>query len=229
MATWNNSFFQNSNSIYLDHLISFHNMTFMFMLIIISVTIYTLLDLFYNSYMNLYTLKNHMLEMIWTVLPMIVLLMICSPSLKILYFMDESMYQSCFTVKAIGHQWYWSYEYPDFDNIEFDAYFDDVDENNNFRNLEVDNRVVVPYGTLHRVLASSSDVIHSWSIPCLGIKIDAIPGRLNQTIMCLFRPGLFFGQCSEICGLNHSYMPIVLESTSFEMFTQWAEQHQNNS
>jgi len=140
------------------------------------------------------------------------------PSLRLLYLIDESN-EPMLTLKAIGHQWYWSYEYSDFSHISYDSFILPTKSisNGEFRLLEVDNRLVVPINTEIRLLVTASDVIHAWTIPALRIKADAIPGRLNQQRFTLRRAGVFYGQCSEICGANHSFMPIVLESVNIKI------------
>ena len=127
------------------------------------------------------------------------------------------------SVLAEGHQWYWSYEYSDFNSVEFDSYITPTNElkNNEFRLLDVDNRIVLPFNTQIRILVTAIDVIHSWTIPALGVKIDATPGRLNQSNFFINRSGLFYGQCSEICGANHSFIPIVIERTPINIFINW--------
>lgn len=165
-----------------------------------------------------------MIEIIWTIIPAIVLIFIALPSLRLLYLLDEIRIPSI-TLKTIGHQWYWSYEYSDFINIEFDSYIIPVNDINinNFRLLDVDNRIVLPINLKIRILISAADVIHSWTVPSLGVKVDGTPGRLNQTNFLINRPGLFFGQCSEICGANHSFIPIVIESVSLKFFINWVK------
>ena len=152
----------------------------------------------------------------------IVLLFIAFPSLRILYLLDEINNPSI-SIKSIGHQWYWSYEYSDFSNVEFDSYIISQNDSNidTFRLLDVDNRIILPINNQIRILVSATDVLHSWTIPSLGVKVDASPGRLNQTNFFINRPGLFFGQCSEICGANHSFIPIVIESIPTNYFIKW--------
>lgn len=167
-----------------------------------------------------------LLEIVWTCTPALILVVIAVPSFSLLYSMDEVI-DPIMTLKVIGHQWYWSYEYSDTndDSVIFDSYMvqeDDL-EVGQFRLLEVDNRVVIPTDTHIRVLITSSDVLHSWAIPSLGVKLDACPGRLNQTSMYVKREGVFFGQCSEICGINHGFMPIVIEAVSTENYINWLE------
>lgn len=133
------------------------------------------------------------------------------------------MYNPTITIKTIGHQWYWSYEYSDFINIEFDAYMIPSNERTEkrFRLLDVDNRTIVPAGSQVRTLITAADVLHSWTIPRIGIKADATPGRLNQVNFYPTRPGIYFGQCSEICGANHRFIPIVLERLPPKYFIKW--------
>nr|YP_009714561.1 cytochrome c oxidase subunit II [Bombus waltoni]QGK86768.1 cytochrome c oxidase subunit 2 [Bombus waltoni] len=220
MSTWYMFMFQDSNSFYSDNLISFHNLTMMMMFMIITLTTFFIFDFMCNKFLNLNLLKNHTIEIIWTLIPMLILMIICFPSLKILYYIDE-MLNPYFSIKAMGHQWYWSYEYPEFNNYEFDSYMLNYESKNQFRLLETDNRLIIPLKISIRLIISSLDVIHSWTIPSLGIKVDAIPGRINQLNLFCIRPGLYFGQCSEICGTNHSFMPIMVETTSYNNFFNW--------
>ena len=175
-----------------------------------------------NNLINRFLLQGHLIELIWTITPMIILIFIAIPSIKILYLTDE-IFNNKITIKSLGHQWYWRYEYSDFINIEFNSYI--IPSNqlnlNGFRLLDVDNRCVLPYNYPIRILTTSLDVIHSWTVPSLGIKIDSTPGRLNQSLILIYRPGLFYGQCSEICGINHRFIPIVIESTNFYNFKNW--------
>lgn len=167
------------------------------------------------------------IEIVWTVTPSLILLIIAVPSFALLYSLDEVV-DPAVTVKAIGHQWYWTYEYSDYavsddQSIVFDSYMipeEDL-ELGQLRLLEVDNRVVVPVNTHVRLIITAADVIHSWAVPSLGIKCDAVPGRLNQVPLFVKREGVFFGQCSEICGVNHGFMPIVVEAVSLEDYLAW--------
>nr|UOU85242.1 cytochrome c oxidase subunit II [Rhagio lineola] len=229
MATWSNLSFQDSTSPLMEQLIFFHDHT---MLILIMITIlvgYLMFMLFFNKFTNRFLLHGQTIEIIWTVLPAIVLMFIALPSLRLLYLLDE-INEPVITLKAIGHQWYWSYEYTDFLNLEFDSYMIPTNElsNENFRLLDVDNRIVLPMNSQIRIIVTAADVIHSWTIPTLGVKVDGTPGRLNQTNFLINRPGLFYGQCSEICGANHSFMPIVLESIPSNYFIKWITQMNNN-
>nr|APX40228.1 cytochrome c oxidase subunit 2 [Cryptocephalus tibialis] len=213
---------QDSASPLMEQLSFFHDHTLM-ILIIITVTVGQLMiNLSFNKFSHRYLLDGQSIEIIWTILPAIILIFIAIPSLRLIYMMDE-VNNPLITIKTIGHQWYWSYEYSDFKNIEFDSYMISSNNNENFsfRLLDVDNRIPVPFNTQIRLLVSSADVIHSWTIPSLGVKIDATPGRLNQISFLINRPGLFYGQCSEICGTNHSFMPIVIESITPNHFIKW--------
>nr|ATJ03533.1 cytochrome oxidase subunit II [Neopsylla mana]ATJ03537.1 cytochrome oxidase subunit II [Neopsylla mana]ATJ03538.1 cytochrome oxidase subunit II [Neopsylla mana] len=222
MTSWGNLNLQNSSSPLMEQLMLFHNHS---MLIIILITIlvgYLMASLFFNSLSNRMLLESQNIEIIWTILPAITLIFIALPSLRLLYLLDD-LNNPLMTLKSIGHQWYWSYEYSDFNSIEFDSYMIPTKEINlnNFRLLDVDNRVTLPMNSQIRILITASDVLHSWTVPSLGIKVDATPGRLNQTNFLISRPGLFFGQCSEICGANHSFMPIVIESIPMNFFLKW--------
>nr|AIA22495.1 cytochrome c oxidase subunit II [Neopsylla paranoma]AIA22503.1 cytochrome c oxidase subunit II [Neopsylla paranoma]AIA22505.1 cytochrome c oxidase subunit II [Neopsylla paranoma]AIA22509.1 cytochrome c oxidase subunit II [Neopsylla paranoma]AIA22511.1 cytochrome c oxidase subunit II [Neopsylla paranoma] len=222
MTSWGNLNLQNSSSPLMEQLMLFHNHS---MLIIILITIlvgYLMTSLFFNKLSNRMLLESQNIEIIWTILPAITLIFIALPSLRLLYLLDD-LNNPLMTLKSIGHQWYWSYEYSDFNSIEFDSYMTPSKELNldSFRLLDVDNRVTLPMNSQIRVLITASDVLHSWTVPSLGIKVDATPGRLNQTNFLINRPGLFFGQCSEICGANHSFMPIVIESVPMNFFLKW--------
>lgn len=166
-------------------------------------------------------------EWVWTFIPAALLFQIALPSLLLLYILDERS-DSKLTVKTIGHQWYWSYEYGDMKflenmKVDFDTYMVPKDEitESRFRLLDVDNRTILPTHIQVRVLISSADVLHSWTVPSLGVKGDAVPGRLNQVKFTCHRPGVFFGQCSEICGANHRFIPIVVEFVGYRTFINW--------
>nr|YP_010160569.1 cytochrome c oxidase subunit II [Grapsus albolineatus]QRH17759.1 cytochrome c oxidase subunit II [Grapsus albolineatus]UBD09491.1 cytochrome c oxidase subunit II [Grapsus albolineatus]UKS08540.1 cytochrome c oxidase subunit 2 [Grapsus albolineatus]UYC29004.1 cytochrome c oxidase subunit II [Grapsus albolineatus] len=222
MATWAHMGFQDSASPLMEQLIFFHDHIMLVIVMIVTFVGYMMSTLFFNSFINRYMLENQPIEVIWTSIPAVILIFIALPSLRLLYLLDEVNSPSM-TLKAIGHQWYWSYEYSDFLQMEFDSYMIPTNEldQSGFRLLDVDNRTVLPMNTQIRVLITAADVIHSWTVPSLGVKADAIPGRLNQTSFMINRPGLFYGQCSEICGANHSFMPIVIESTSIDSFLNW--------
>jgi cytochrome c oxidase subunit 2 len=219
----------------LEGMLFFHNYL-MFYLIVIGVVVFWFLYLIifrYNDQVNptpqVFT-HSSMLEIIWTLVPAFILVLIAVPSFTLLYSLDENIDPSI-TLKVIGHQWYWSYEYSDKHNypffetnpVEFDSYMVPTDELTfgSFRLLEVDHRVILPVGVHVRVLVTSADVLHSWAVPSFGIKIDACPGRLSQGSLFLKREGVYYGQCSEICGVNHGFMPIVVVGVSEECYVNW--------
>lgn len=222
MATWANFNLQDRASPLIEQLIFFHDHALLILVIITILVTYIIISLFFNKIINRFLLHGQTIEIIWTILPAITLLFIAFPSLRLLYLLDE-INEPIITLKSIGHQWYWSYEYSDFINLEFDSYIIPTHELNinGFRLIDVDNRVILPINSQIRILVSATDVIHSWAIPALGVKIDGTPGRLNQTRFIINRPGLFFGQCSEICGANHSFIPIVIESIPIIFFIKW--------
>jgi len=222
MTTWLDLRLQDRNSPIIEQLNFFHDHSILILILVTSIVAYIIIILFFNKLNNRFLLHGQIIEIIWTVLPAIILLFIAFPSLRILYLLDE-INKPSISIKTIGHQWYWRYEYSDFKNIEFDSYIIPNNEFslNNFRLLDVDNRIILPINNQIRIIISSLDVIHSWTIPSLGIKVDANPGRLNQTNFFINRPGLFFGQCSEICGTNHRFIPIVIERTNISYFIKW--------
>lgn len=172
-----------------------------------------------------------LLELVWTVIPSIVLVFIAIPSFVLIYAMDEVI-QPTLTLKVIGHQWYWSYEYANisesnFREISMDSnmVFDDELNFGELRLLQVDKVFMLPVDTHINVIVTSHDVLHSWAVPSLGIKIDAVPGRLNQVSLFLKREGVFYGQCSELCGVNHGFMPIMIKGLSFQSWNDWVNQN----
>ena len=168
------------------------------------------------------TTHNTLVEVVWTVVPVMILIVIAIPSFKLLYFQDRAVDPEM-TIKAIGHQWYWTYEYPDHDGMTFDALMiaDEDITDGQVRLLETDNRIVVPVDTTIQVLLTADDVIHAWAVPAFGIKLDAVPGRLNETWFKAEREGVFYGQCSELCGVLHGFMPITVEVVSKSAFATW--------
>lgn len=171
------------------------------------------------------TSHNTLVEVLWTVVPILILIVIAVPSFKLLYFGDKTKAAEL-TIKAIGKQWYWSYEYPDNGNFTFDATMTaEADlKPGQPRLLETDNPVVVPVNTNVRLLVTAADVIHAWAMPAFGVKKDAVPGRLNETWFRAEREGTYYGQCSEICGANHAFMPIKVQVVSKEAYAKWAEE-----
>uniref|UniRef100_UPI0030038420 cytochrome c oxidase subunit II n=1 Tax=Mycetophylax simplex TaxID=341688 RepID=UPI0030038420 len=221
MNTWLISL-QNSNSPTYDMMIFFHDFTMITLTFITTLIFFIMFSSIFNKLINRFLLENQMIEIIWTITPMFILIFIAIPSIKILYLTDE-MFNNKLTIKTIGHQWFWSYEYSDFYSIQFDSFMIPTNQlmKNEFRLLDVDNRCILPFKYPIRILTTSMDVIHAWTLPSLGIKMDSTPGRLNQTLLIINRPGIFFGQCSEICGMNHSFMPISIESTNLHNFKKW--------
>ena len=176
-----------------------------------------------------YFTHGSIIELIWTISPALLLIAIAFPSFRLLYIMDEVL-SPTLTIKVVGHQWYWSYEYSDFvtetgDSIDFDSYMipeSDL-EVGQFRLLDVDNKLVIPVDCHIRLIVTGADVIHSFAVPSLGLKLDCVPGRLNQVSFIAERTGVFYGQCSEICGVWHGFMPIAVESVSSNDFLIWLE------
>lgn len=222
MATWGNIIIQDANSSLIEQLTFFHDHTIIILSIITVIVAYIIISLTKNNLINRFLLEGQTIELIWTIIPAITLIFIALPSLRLLYIIDEINNPSI-TLKVIGHQWYWRYEYSDFRETEFDSYIKPANEikPEEFRLLDVDNRTVLPINTQIRVVITAADVLHSWAVPSLGIKIDAVPGRLNQGTININRPGLIYGQCSEICGANHRFIPIVIERTTTENFLKW--------
>jgi cytochrome c oxidase subunit 2 len=170
---------------------------------------------------------NTLLEIAWTAIPVLILVVIAIPSFKLLYY-EETVPEEGLTVKAIGHQWYWSYEYPDDGNFTFDAYLvaDEDLQPDQLRLLTTDNAVVLPVDTDIRLQITATDVLHSWAMPAFGVKMDAVPGRLNETWFRIEKPGTYYGQCSELCGDYHAFMPIMIEAVSKEDYQAWTKQAQ---
>nr|QAT77387.1 cytochrome oxidase subunit II [Pimelia sp. Algeria_18_3] len=224
MATWKLLLLQDSASPLMEQLSFFHDHTLLILVIITILVGQMMAGLLFNKFIHRFLLEGQLIEVIWTILPAITLIFIALPSLRLIYILDETN-NPLISIKTIGHQWYWSYEYSDFKNLEFDSYMIPTMEMNNFnfRLLDVDNRMVVPFMSQIRMLITAADVIHSWTIPSMGIKVDATPGRLNQVSFTPIRSSIMYGQCSEICGANHSFMPIVLESISPNFFMKWIQ------
>lgn len=217
----------------LEGMIYFHNYLCFFILGIVIFVCWFLIKILtsFNDEANkspfIFT-HSSLLEIIWTILPAVILLLIAVPSFALLYSVDE-LIDPTVTLKVVGHQWYWSYEYSDFvtlkggESLNFDSYMVSTNDltKGSFRLLEVDNIVLLPTNTHIRILVTAADVLHSWAVPSFGIKVDACPGRLSQASLYIKREGLFYGQCSEICGINHGFMPIVVKGVSIDRFTSW--------
>ncbi|MGD9538456.1 MAG: cytochrome c oxidase subunit II [Alphaproteobacteria bacterium] len=224
--------FQGAHSPVMERLTSF-NYVLLIIIIVISVFVMALLGIIilrYNSRRNPKPQTwshNTLLEMVWTAIPVIILLAIAIPSIRLLYYEDRAPDPEM-TVKAIGHQWYWSYEYPDHGDIAFDAFLKEEGDlaEGEPRLLATDTAVVLPVGTDIRILTTADDVIHAFALPSLGIKIDAVPGRINETWVRINAPGVYYGQCSELCGTNHGFMPIMVKAVSKEEFAAWVGEQQ---
>jgi cytochrome c oxidase subunit 2 len=223
--------FQDPATPVLEGIIDFHN-DLMILLTVIGVMVFWVMgrciSLFENNPNPTNIVHGTTLEMIWTIIPAVILMFVAVPSFALLYSMDEIL-DPAVTLKVVGHQWYWSYEYSDYtssegESINFDSYMipeEDLTIDGPLRLLEVDNRIVLPINTHIRVIVTAADVLHCWAIPSFAMKIDACPGRLNQTSLFIKRVGIFYGQCSEICGVNHGFMPIVVEGVELEDYISW--------
>lgn len=232
--------FQDAASSLGEEIIWFHD-KLLFYLILVSIVVLWMITQIVLSFRlkkraitHKYLSHGTVLEIIWTLTPALILVTIAFPSFKLLYLMDEIIDPSI-TIKAIGHQWYWSYEYSDYtgvgeDSLAFDSYMVPTEdlEMGQLRLLEVDNRIVLPINTHVRVIITAADVLHSWAVPSLGVKADAVPGRLNATSFLIKRPGVYYGQCSEICGTSHYGMPIVVEGVSLDDYVSWVETQLEN-
>lgn len=222
MSEWLQLGLQDAASPLIEEIVLFHDLAIQLLIFILIGVACRIFDIIINKNSDQTMLEGQIVERVWTVLPALVLVLLGIPSLTLLYIMDESSFNRI-RVKSIGHQWYWSYELSDFwgarGALRFDSFI--TKENSPVRLLDVDSRLVLPVGCQTRVLVTSGDVLHSWAVPRIGVKLDACPGRINQTNLLRHRVGLFFGQCSEICGANHSFMPIVLEVISSKDFKLW--------
>lgn len=229
----NNLGFQDPASPLMEGLIALHSDIWAIMLFVAGFVLYILVATLSVSRNNPISYKVHhhsLIEIIWTTVPALILCVIAIPSFTLLYSLDEIVEPSL-TIKAIGRQWYWSYEYGDYagesdlvgNGITFDSNIlqDDDLVQGQLRMLDVDNRLVLPVNKHIRLLTSAGDVIHSFAVPSLGVKLDAIPGRLNQTMLFIKRQGVFYGQCSELCGASHSMMPIALEAVQEQDYIDW--------
>ena len=217
----------------MDDIIDFHNLLLvievLIVLFVLGLMVYICVK--FNAKANPVpskTTHNVFLEVVWTVIPIIILIVITVPSVKLLVFMDKAPKEKVeMTLKVIGHQWYWSYEYPDAGDLAFDSNIipdEEIDASKGqIRLLEVDNRIAIPVDTTIRVLMTSDDVLHNWAVPAFGIKMDTVPGRINEAWIRVpaARAGVYRGQCSELCGVNHGYMPIVIEAKSKQDFAKW--------
>ncbi|GAQ93812.1 cytochrome c oxidase subunit 2 (mitochondrion) [Klebsormidium nitens] len=234
--------FQDAATPMMQGIIDLHQDIFFFAIIILVFVLWMLLRSLWHFYYSNNPIPERIvhgttIEIVWTVVPSIILMFIAIPSFALLYSMDEVV-DPAITIKTIGHQWYWTYEvalwvnfslyYSDYNqsdeqSLAFDSYMipeEDL-ELGQLRLLETDNRLIVPANTHVRMIITSADVLHSWAVPALGIKCDAVPGRLNQSSVFIKREGVYYGQCSELCGVNHGFMPIVVEAVSLDDYVQW--------
>lgn len=223
--------FQDPASPIMEGIINLHHDLMFFLLIIAVFVLWVLLRTVYlfdrsRGHEPSKVVHGTVLEIVWTIVPSFILLAVAIPSFALLYAIDEAS-DPAITIKVIGHQWYWVYEYSDYtvdsSSLTFESFM--VPEADlklgQLRLLEVDNRIVVPTNTHIRFLITSADVLHSWAVPSLGVKVDALPGRLNQATVFIKRDGVYYGQCSEICGVNHAFMPIVIESVPLDEYVSW--------
>ena len=219
--------FQDSASQSMTEIVSFHNNILLPIIIAISVfvlflMIYTCIRFRASKNPNpSKTTHNVAVEVLWTLIPCLILIVMAVPSFKILYKQD-TIPKVDLTIKAVGYQWYWGYEYPD-ENIIFESYMIKEDElkENQPRLLTVDNEVVVPVNKVVKVLITANDVLHAWALPSFGVKRDAVPGRINETWFKAEKVGTYYGQCSELCGIQHAFMPITVRVVTDEEYAQW--------
>ncbi|HJK87468.1 MAG TPA: cytochrome c oxidase subunit II [Candidatus Megaira endosymbiont of Hartmannula sinica] len=221
--------FQEPASEIMRQLYDFHSFIMIILSSIIIFVLALLIYVIYNFHHTKHPVPNRFshnltVEIIWTLIPIIILIIIAIPSFRILKFAEE-MPKSDLTVKVVGVQWYWNYSYPQ-EEIEFDSYYitDDKLRGDQIRLLDVDNRLVIPKGKVIKFLITSQDVIHSFAIPSLGIKTDAVPGKINQAWTKVDKVGVYYGQCSELCGVNHGFMPIAIEVMEQEDYEVWLKQ-----
>ena len=222
--------FQKAASQGMEDIVWFHD--YMLLPIITAITVFVLFLLLYTcvryrasrNKIASTTSHNTLVEVLWTLIPCLILIVMAVPSFKVLYSQD-TIPKADVTIKAIGYQWYWGYEYPD-ENIIFDSYM--VDEKdlkeNQPRLLTVDNEIFVPVNKVIKVMITANDVLHAWALPSFGVKRDAIPGRINKTWFKADRTGTFYGQCSELCGIKHAFMPITVNVVSENEYNQWLEE-----
>jgi len=222
IAFWGGFGLQNIVSLVSFQLDCFHDFVIGFLVFILFMVGYCLVYLVYNKFLWSYYFEDSLLEFFWTCFPVFILFIVGVPSILLLY-SHERERNVDISLKVRGHQWYWSYDFCDFRGVVFDSYIKPVSDLGvgEFRLLEVDNRVVLPFGALVRFIIRSADVLHSWAIPSIGLKVDANPGRLNIIEGISDQGGLFYGQCREICGANHRFMPICLEFVSIRIFKSW--------
>jgi cytochrome c oxidase subunit 2 len=209
MIFWGMLSLQDALRVTIEQIIYFHDYLIIVIIIILSVVGYFMVFVLWTKTFSSRIVADHLVERVWTILPIVVLIFLVYPSIYLLYLIDERRVEFSCTLKVIGHQWYWSYKIDGLFNLDIDSY---IDADGPIRLLDVDNRVVLPRQENIRALITSRDVLHSWALPSLGLKIDAIPGRLNQFVFMIMLNSIIHGQCREICGVNHSFIPIVIEA-----------------
>lgn len=224
MPEWGQLLFQDAASPIIKELIFFHDYALIILTLVITVVGYALFIVITNKFTARFIKEAQWIETIWTIIPRIILVCLALPSLRILYLTDE-LNEPSITLKAIGSQWYWRYEYSEFPRIHYDVYIKDqfLIKRMAPRLLQADNWILLPTKQNIRLLVTATDVIHAWTIPSLGVKADAVPGRLNQLSLYISRPGTYYGQCSEICGANHSYIPISIVAVRTKPFLKWTK------
>nr|YP_010694886.1 cytochrome c oxidase subunit II [Sineleotris saccharae]WCF60101.1 cytochrome c oxidase subunit I [Sineleotris saccharae] len=214
--------FQDATSPVMEELLHFHDHALMIVFLITTLVLYMIVAMLSTKLTNKIILNSQEIEIIWTVLPAVILILIALPSLRIVYLMDE-INDPHLTIKTMGHQWYQSYEYTDYEDLDLDSYMIPTQDltPGQFCLLKTDHRMVTPIESPIRVLMSTEDILHSWAVLTLGVKMEATPGRLNQMALIASRPKVFYGPCSEICGANPSFMPIVGETVPLKHFEIW--------
>ncbi len=209
MIFWGIYSLQDALRVTIEQIVYFHDYLIVVIILIMGVVGYFLIFVLFTKIYASRIVADHLVERVWTILPIIVLIFLVYPSIYLLYLVDERSVEFLCTLKVIGHQWYWSYKIDGLLRLDIDSY---IDADSVVRLIDVDNRVVVPVQEHIRALITSGDVLHSWALPSLGVKIDAVPGRLNQFVFIVIVNSVIHGQCREICGVNHSYIPIVIEA-----------------
>lgn len=218
--------FQDPASLVMTQFHWFHDYAMCFIIFVTVLVMYALALLAQSLPSFWKLIEKQQVELWWTISPSFILIALAVPSIKLLYWIDEGVRPEV-TIKTVGHQWYWTYEFWDHNRIELDSYMintEDLTTSGLPRLLEVDNRLILPTKTKIRVVTHSTDVIHAWCVPALGVKMDAVPGRLNQLFVNISRPGVYYGQCREICGANHRFMPIVVEAVPRPNFYTWCQE-----
>ena len=213
MIFWGKFSLQDALRITMEQVIYFHDYLIIVIIIIMCVVSYFIFFVLFTKTFSARIVADHLVERVWTILPIVVLIFLVYPSIYLLYLIDERRVEFLCTLKVIGHQWYWSYKIDGVLNLDIDSY---IDNEAVVRLIDVDNRIIVPSQEYIRALITSRDVLHSWALPSLGLKMDAVPGRLNQFVFIVILNSIIHGQCREICGVNHSFIPIVIEAVDLK-------------